>query len=136
MLYGRQAEWRPTETRSQNAYSTNHSWCGLFPRRAALARRPRRLARGLLFILRTALECQFDVCNTGGNADSVASIAGAITGAMYPETIDDDWFRIVEEVNQHNLLELAEGEGRLMWFFILILYLLIIHPESDNRASA
>ena len=47
--------------------------------------------------------------NIGGDSDSVASIAGAIAGARCPETINDEWYGIVEQVNNHNLISLAEA---------------------------
>jgi ADP-ribosylglycohydrolase len=46
--------------------------------------------------------------NIGGDSDSVASIAGSILGARYPETVSDEWFGIVELVNGHGLTALAE----------------------------
>jgi ADP-ribosylglycohydrolase len=46
--------------------------------------------------------------NVGGDSDSVASIAGAILGARCPETVNDEWYAVVEEVNGHDLLSLAE----------------------------
>lgn len=47
--------------------------------------------------------------NVGGDADSVASIAGAIAGARCPQTVNDEWYAIVEMVNGHNLIPLAEA---------------------------
>jgi ADP-ribosylglycohydrolase len=46
--------------------------------------------------------------NVGGDSDSVASIAGAILGARCPETVNDDWYEIVERVNAHDLVALAD----------------------------
>jgi ADP-ribosylglycohydrolase len=51
--------------------------------------------------------------NVGGDSDSVASIAGAILGARYPETVNDEWYAVVERVNRHDLLSLAEALSRL-----------------------
>jgi ADP-ribosylglycohydrolase len=45
--------------------------------------------------------------NIGGDSDSVASIAGAIAGARYPETVNDEWYGVVETVNGHDLISLA-----------------------------
>jgi ADP-ribosylglycohydrolase len=45
--------------------------------------------------------------NIGGDSDSVASIAGAILGARYPETVNDEWYAVVERVNGHDLTALA-----------------------------
>jgi ADP-ribosylglycohydrolase len=47
--------------------------------------------------------------NIGGDSDSVASIAGAILGARYPDTVNDEWYAVVERVNSHDLLPLAEN---------------------------
>jgi ADP-ribosylglycohydrolase len=47
--------------------------------------------------------------NIGGDSDSVASIAGAIAGARYPETVNDEWHAVVEMVNGHDLISLAEA---------------------------
>jgi ADP-ribosylglycohydrolase len=41
--------------------------------------------------------------NIGGDSDSVASIAGAILGARCPGSVNEDWYRIVEAVNDHRL---------------------------------
>jgi ADP-ribosylglycohydrolase len=45
--------------------------------------------------------------NVGGDTDSVASIAGGILGARYPDTLNTSWCEIVEQVNGHNLRSLA-----------------------------
>ena len=50
--------------------------------------------------------------NVGGDSDSVASIAGAIAGALSPETVLEDWCRVVEEVNAHDLPRLADQLAR------------------------
>jgi ADP-ribosylglycohydrolase len=47
--------------------------------------------------------------NVGGDSDSVASIAGAILGARYPDTVNDEWYEVVESVNNHGLRSLAEA---------------------------
>ena len=51
--------------------------------------------------------------NIGGDSDSVASIAGGILGARYPETINEDWFQIVETLNHHDLVPIAHELVRL-----------------------
>jgi ADP-ribosylglycohydrolase len=45
--------------------------------------------------------------NTGGDSDSVASIAGAILGARCPDTVNADWCDVVERVNALDLGSLA-----------------------------
>jgi ADP-ribosylglycohydrolase len=47
--------------------------------------------------------------NIGGDSDSVASIAGAILGARYPDTVNDEWYEVVERVNSHDLRSVAEA---------------------------
>ncbi|MBI4265506.1 MAG: ADP-ribosylglycohydrolase family protein [Acidobacteria bacterium] len=51
--------------------------------------------------------------NIGGDSDSVASIAGAILGARHPETLDDEWYEVVEAVNGHDLVALGENLSSL-----------------------
>jgi hypothetical protein len=46
--------------------------------------------------------------NIGGDSDSVASIAGGILGARLPSTVNSEWYAVVERVNNHELLRLAE----------------------------
>ena len=50
---------------------------------------------------------------TGGDADSVASIAGAILGARRPATVNCEWSAIVESINQHDLISLAQDLSTL-----------------------
>ena len=47
--------------------------------------------------------------NVGGDSDSVASIAGAILGARYPDTVNNEWYEVVERVKNHDLRSLAEA---------------------------
>jgi len=47
--------------------------------------------------------------NVGGDSDSVASIAAAILGARHPDTVNDEWYAVVERVNAHDLLALGEA---------------------------
>jgi ADP-ribosylglycohydrolase len=51
--------------------------------------------------------------NIGGDSDSVASIAGAIAGARRPETVNENWYAVVEMINGHGLTALAAALGRL-----------------------
>jgi ADP-ribosylglycohydrolase len=66
------------------------------------------LALALGTVMRSAEAAILLAANIGGDSDSVASIAGAILGARYPETVNDEWYVVVERVNNHNLLSLAE----------------------------
>ena len=66
------------------------------------------LALALGTVVQSAEAAILLATNIGGDSDSVASIAGAILGAGYPETVNDEWYAVVEEVNSHDLLSLAE----------------------------
>src|SRR5205807_10035481 len=71
------------------------------------------LALGLATVTQSAEEAILLAANIGGDSDSVASIAGAILGAMYPTTVDHDWYRVVEVVNDHNLVAIANDLAQL-----------------------
>ena len=67
------------------------------------------LALALGTVMRSAEAAILLAANIGGDSDSVASIAGAILGARYPDTVNDEWYAVVERVNSHDLLPLAEN---------------------------
>ncbi len=46
--------------------------------------------------------------NVGGDADSIASIAGGILGARHPDSVNDEWYDVVDDLNNHNLIPIAE----------------------------
>jgi ADP-ribosylglycohydrolase len=69
------------------------------------------LAIALGTIMQSAEDAILLATNIGGDSDSVASIAGAILGARCPETLNHEWFAVVEMINGHNLTALAEGLG-------------------------
>jgi ADP-ribosylglycohydrolase len=71
------------------------------------------LALALSTVLSSAREAILVAANVGGDSDSVASIAGAVLGARYPETVDDDWSAVVELINGHDLATLAGDLARL-----------------------
>jgi ADP-ribosylglycohydrolase len=71
------------------------------------------LALGLATLLRSAADAILLAANVGGDSDSVASIAGGILGAMYPSTVNQGWFEIVEHVNDHNLEDVARALANL-----------------------
>ena len=71
------------------------------------------LALTLAILMDSAQEAILLAANVGGDSDSVASMAGAILGARYPETINEEWSRIVERVNGHNLDSVGEALGEL-----------------------
>lgn len=51
--------------------------------------------------------------NVGGDSDSVASIAGAILGARAPETINQEWCEVVEQVNHHDVTSVGRTLARM-----------------------
>ena len=65
------------------------------------------LALGLATVMRSAEDAILVATNVGGDSDSVASIAGGILGAMYPNTVNRDWCDSVENINGHNLAAIA-----------------------------
>lgn len=66
------------------------------------------LAIALATVTGSAEDSILLAANTGGDSDSVASIAGTIAGALRPETVKEEWYRVVERVNGHDLFSLAE----------------------------
>ena len=71
------------------------------------------LALGLATVMRSAQEAILLAANIGGDSDSVASIAGGILGAMYPRTVNHDWYGVVEAINDHDLVAIANELARL-----------------------
>ncbi len=51
--------------------------------------------------------------NIGGDSDSVASIGGAIAGALRPDKVNDDWFDVVQSINQDDLVGIAKALVKL-----------------------
>jgi ADP-ribosylglycohydrolase len=66
------------------------------------------LALSLATVMDSAEQAILLAANVGGDSDSVASIAGAVLGARYPETVNQAWHDTVEGVNRHELLTLVE----------------------------
>jgi ADP-ribosylglycohydrolase len=66
------------------------------------------LAVALGTVMQSAEAAILLAANIGGDSDSVASIAGAILGARCPETMNNEWYAVVEKVNEHDLVSLAE----------------------------
>ena len=71
------------------------------------------LAIALATVMESAQSAILLAANIGGDSDSVASIAGAILGARYPDTVNETWYAIVERVNDHGLTALGIALGRL-----------------------
>jgi hypothetical protein len=65
------------------------------------------LALALATILQSAEDAILLAVNVDGDADSVASIAGGILGAMYPATVNQQWCEVVESVNGHDVAGVA-----------------------------
>lgn len=65
------------------------------------------LALALATILQSAEDGILLAANIGGDSDSVASIAGGILGAMYPNTMNPLWYKVIENVNKHDLVAVA-----------------------------
>ena len=65
------------------------------------------LAISLALLTKSASETILLAANAGGDTDSVASMGGALAAAMFPQSVDEGWYRAVENVNNHNLVELA-----------------------------
>ena len=71
------------------------------------------LAISLALITESAEETILLAANMGGDADSVASIGGGIAGALHPDTVKQDWYNVVESVNEDDLQKVAETLARL-----------------------
>jgi ADP-ribosylglycohydrolase len=71
------------------------------------------LALGLATTMNSAEQAILLAGNVGGDSDSVASIAGGILGALYPYTVNQQWYEIVERVNGHSLMALARDLAAL-----------------------
>ena len=71
------------------------------------------LALALATLMQSTRTAILLATNVGGDSDSVASIAGAVLGARYPETVAGDWYDVVEAINDHRLVSLGESLGRL-----------------------
>jgi ADP-ribosylglycohydrolase len=65
------------------------------------------LAVSLALITGSAEQTTLFAANLGGDSDSVASIGGAIAGALCPATVNERWFEVVSTINSDNLLNVA-----------------------------
>jgi ADP-ribosylglycohydrolase len=70
------------------------------------------LAICLALVTQSAQRTILVAANAGGDSDSVASIGGAIAGALAPDTVNDEWFEVVRLVNSGDLIETARGLAR------------------------
>jgi ADP-ribosylglycohydrolase len=68
------------------------------------------LAIGLALTTESSEQTALLAANVGGDSDSVASIGGAIAGALRPQSVNQGWFDVVNSVEDCGLLAVA---GRL-----------------------
>jgi ADP-ribosylglycohydrolase len=66
------------------------------------------LALALGTLMQSAEAAILVAANVGGDSDSVASISGAVLGARCPESVNGNWYSVVEKVNGHDLVSLAK----------------------------
>ncbi len=71
------------------------------------------LAISLALVTQSAQQTALLAANIGGDSDSVASIGGAIAGAIHPETVNQEWFAVVNLVNGDDLVEMATSLAAL-----------------------
>jgi ADP-ribosylglycohydrolase len=71
------------------------------------------LALSLATMVKTAEDAIVGVANIGGDSDSVASIAGAISGAKHPGSLNRQWCNVVDHLNSHSLAATAGVLARL-----------------------
>jgi ADP-ribosylglycohydrolase len=71
------------------------------------------LAIALATVMESAESAILLAANVGGDSDSVASIAGGILGARFPDSVNEEWYEIVEVINDHRLGQLAEALSEL-----------------------
>jgi len=67
------------------------------------------LAMSLALITKSVEKTILLAANIGGDADSVASIGGAVAGALDPSTLNEEWFDVVKSINGDDLPELASS---------------------------
>ncbi len=67
------------------------------------------VAISLALITGSAEETALLAANIGGDSDSVASIGGAIAGALFPESVNERWFEVVSAINGDGILEIASS---------------------------
>jgi ADP-ribosylglycohydrolase len=67
------------------------------------------LAISLALITQSAQETARIAANIGGDADSVASIGGAIAGALCPDSVNENWFRAVNSLGDDDLILIANS---------------------------
>jgi ADP-ribosylglycohydrolase len=71
------------------------------------------LALVLALVTQSAQETTLLAANIGGDSDSVASIGGAVAGALNPATVNEEWFDVVRCTNSEGLIEAATSLAAL-----------------------
>jgi len=72
---------------------------------------PRAISLALLTL--SAEGTALIAANLGGDSDSVASMGGAIAGALRPDTVNEGWFDVGAKVNDDDLIDGALGLAAL-----------------------
>jgi ADP-ribosylglycohydrolase len=86
----------------QSIHQDLHQWRDFRPAEVAARYFPKGaltivpLALALGTVMLSAEAAILLATNIGGDSDSVASIAGALLGARYPDTVNDEWYEVVE----------------------------------------
>src|SRR5215467_4244286 len=71
------------------------------------------LAISLALVTQSAQQTALLAANIGGDADSLASIGSAIAGALYPDTVNEEWFKVVNAINDGELIDTAKSLATL-----------------------
>jgi ADP-ribosylglycohydrolase len=71
------------------------------------------LAISLALVTESAQQTALLAANIGGDSDSVASMGSAIAGALHPETVNEEWFEVVNMINDAELLNTAKSLAAL-----------------------
>lgn len=64
-------------------------------------------ALSMVYGLNSAEDIILGIVNHGGDADSVASMAGSLSAAMMPNTLPKNWVKTVEKANNLHLSDIA-----------------------------
>ena len=70
-------------------------------------------ALSLAYGIQSAKEVILGAANQGGDADSIASMAGSVAAGLHPDTLPREWIEQVEKVNNFNLSKIALKLARL-----------------------
>jgi ADP-ribosylglycohydrolase len=64
-------------------------------------------ALSMFYGLNNVKDVILEIVNQGGDADSVASMAGSVSAAFNPDTLPTEWVNTVEKANNFHLSEIA-----------------------------